>query len=51
MDSEKAIQHIEDYLVRKLKLDVAEASIYYYLLRRSRLIDQHGMIVSVAQLM
>jgi len=44
------IQDIEDHLVPRLRLDVIETRIYYHLLRHSRLIAKHEVVVSVAQL-
>lgn len=49
-DIKNLIQDIEDHLVPRLKLDVAEARIYYHLLRHTRLVDRHEVLVSVANL-
>jgi predicted DNA-binding transcriptional regulator len=50
VETAKLIHDIEDHLVPRLRLDVGEARLYYHLLRHSRLIEKHEVIVSVAQL-
>jgi hypothetical protein len=49
-DTTRLIHDIEDHLVPRLHLDVGEARLYYHLLRHSRLIDKHEVVVSVASL-
>lgn len=49
-DTTRLIHDIEDHLVPQLRLDVGEARLYYHLLRHSRLIDKHEVVVSVASL-
>lgn len=49
-DLEKLIQDVEDHLVPRLKMDVAEARLYCHLLRHSRLEGKREVVVSVAQL-
>ena len=50
MDIGQVIIEIEDYVVPRLKLDVGEARLYYHLLRHSRFIGKHDVLISVAQL-
>ncbi len=50
MDIRQIITEIEDYVVPRLKLDVAEARLYYHLLRHSRFVEKHDVLVSAAQL-
>lgn len=50
MDIRTVIIEIEDQLVPRLKLDVAEARLYYHLLRHSRFVGKHDVLTSVAQL-
>jgi hypothetical protein len=50
MDGSQVIAEIEDHVVPRLKLDIGEARLYYHLLRHSRLIDRHDVLISVAQL-
>lgn len=46
----KAIKEIEDYLMPRLKLDPYERSLYYYLLRHSRVIGNSGVLVAIRPL-
>lgn len=41
---------IEDHVAPRLNLDVAEARLYYHLLRHSRFVGNHDVLISVAQL-
>ncbi|GMR20328.1 MAG: hypothetical protein BMS9Abin36_0923 [Gammaproteobacteria bacterium] len=50
MDIAQIITEIEDHLVPRLKLDVGEARLYYHLLRHSRFIGKHDVLISVAQI-
>ena len=50
MDIRQVITEIEDHLVPRLKLDVGEARLYYHLLRHSRLVEKHEVLISVAQI-
>ncbi len=44
------IKQVEDYLTPRLKLDAHEKSIYYYVLRHSRLIGKDETVISIPQL-
>lgn len=50
MNLEQVIIQIEDHMVPRLKLDVGEARLYYHLLRHSRLVGNHDVLISVAQI-
>lgn len=50
MDCSQVITQIEDHMVLRLKLDMGEARLYYHLVRHSRLVDKHDVLISVAQL-
>jgi DNA-binding Lrp family transcriptional regulator len=50
MDIGQVIIEIEDHAVPRLKLDVGEARLYYHLLRHSRFVGKHDVLISVAQL-
>jgi DNA-binding Lrp family transcriptional regulator len=50
MDIGRVVTEIEDHVVPRLKLDVGEARLYYHLLRHSRLVGKHDVLVSVAQI-
>ena len=50
MDIGQIITEIEDHVVPRLKLDVGEARLYYHLLRHSRLVGKHDVLISVAQI-
>jgi len=50
MDIGQVITEIEDHVVPRLKLDVGEARLYYHLLRHSRFVGKHDVLISVAQL-
>lgn len=50
MNIGQIITDIEDHVVPRLKLDVGEARLYYHLLRHSRLIEKHDVLISVAQI-
>ena len=50
MDIAQVIIEIEDHVVPRLKLDVAEARLYYHLLRHSRFVGKHDVLISVLQL-
>lgn len=50
MDIGCIITEIEDHVVPRLKLDVAEARLYYHLLRHSRFAGKHDVLISLAQL-
>ncbi len=50
MDFALIITQIEDHVVLRLKLDVGETRLYYHLLRHSRFIGKHDVLISVAQL-
>ncbi len=49
-DANEIVMQIEDSLVPRLHLDVAEARLYYHLLRHSRLIGKHEVLTSVQQI-
>ena len=49
-DAGEMVKQIEDHLVPRLNLDVAEARLYYHLLRHSRLIGKHELLTSVQQI-
>jgi len=44
------VKEIEDYLVPRLKLDVFERGVYYYLFRHTRLIGNQELTVSITSL-
>jgi len=46
----KAIKEIEDYLMPRLKLNPYERSLYYYLLRHSRVIGNSEVLVAIKPL-
>lgn len=50
MDHCQIITEIEDHIVPRLKLDLGEARLYYHLIRHSRLLGKHDVLLSVAQL-
>ena len=50
MDIGQVSADVEDHVVPRLKLDVGEARLYYHLLRHSRLVGRHDVLISVAQL-
>ncbi len=50
MDISLVAIEIEDNVVPRLKLDVGETRLYYYLLRHSRLIGKHDVLISVMQI-
>jgi hypothetical protein len=50
MDIGQVVTEIEDHVVPGLKLDVGEARLYYHLLRHSRFVGKHDVLISVAQL-
>ncbi|OGA50951.1 MAG: hypothetical protein A3F74_22035 [Betaproteobacteria bacterium RIFCSPLOWO2_12_FULL_62_58] len=50
MDIGQVLTEIEDHVVPRLKLDVGEARLYYHLLRHSRFVGKHDVLISVAQL-
>jgi DNA-binding Lrp family transcriptional regulator len=50
MDIGQVVTEIEDHVVPRLKLDVGEARLYYHLLRHSRFVGKHDVLISVAQL-
>jgi hypothetical protein len=50
MDIGQIIVEIEDRVVPRLKLDVAEARLYHHLLRHSRFIGKHELLISAVQL-
>lgn len=50
MDIKEILIQIEDDAVPRLKLDLGEARLYYHLIRHSRLIDKHDVLISVSQL-
>ena len=50
MDIAQIIVEIEDHVVPRLKLDVAEARLYYHFLRHSRFIGKHELLISAAQI-
>jgi DNA-binding Lrp family transcriptional regulator len=50
MDIGQIVTEIEDHVVPRLKLDVAEARLYYHLLRHSRFVEKHDVLISVAQI-
>jgi hypothetical protein len=49
MDIGQVVTEIEDHVVPRLKLDVAEARLYYHLLRHSRFVGKHDVLISVSQ--
>jgi DNA-binding Lrp family transcriptional regulator len=50
MDIGQIVTEIEDHVVPRLKLDVGEARLYYHLLRHSRFVEKHDVLISVAQI-
>jgi DNA-binding Lrp family transcriptional regulator len=50
MDIGQIVTEIEDHVVPRLKLDVGEARLYYHLLRHSRFVGKHDVLISVAQI-
>lgn len=49
MDIQRVLCEIEDHLVPRLRLDPAEARLYYHFFRHSRLLGKQDVLVSVAQ--
>src|SRR3989344_3746953 len=47
-DLTKIYKDVEDYLIPFLKLDTYERSLYYYLLRQTRLIDKNETIFVIS---
>ncbi len=50
VDIGQVIIEIEDHVVSRLKLDVGEARLYYHLLRHSRFVGKHDVLISVTKL-
>ena len=50
MDLIQEFKNIEDYLIPKLKLDSFERSLYYHLLRHTRVIGKEGSLFGILSL-
>ena len=50
MDLIQEFKNIEDYLIPKLKLDAIERSLYYHLLRHTRIIGREGSLFGILSL-